>query len=40
MTISVDTLTALIICATFLAGLAPITLLVLWLKDLKGRKLW
>ena len=40
MTISASALELLIVAATVLAAVAPIVLLVLWIKDRKGGKLW
>ena len=40
MTISASALELLIVVATALAAVAPIVLLILWIKDRKGGKLW
>jgi len=40
MTISAETLELLIVAATALAAVAPIILLILWVRDRSGGKLW
>ena len=40
MTISSGTLEILIVAATALAAVAPVILLILWIKDHKGGRLW
>jgi len=40
MIISADALELLIVAATALAAVAPIILLILWVKDRKGGNLW
>jgi hypothetical protein len=40
MTISANALEVLIVAATALAAIAPIILLILWVRDRKGGNLW
>ncbi len=40
MIISASTLSTLIVPVTTVVVLAPVVLLVLWLKDFKGGRLW
>jgi hypothetical protein len=40
MTVSAEALEILLIAATGLAAVAPVALLVLWLRDRKGGNLW
>ena len=40
MTASVEFLEALVTGATVLASLAPVVLLVLWVRDARGGRLW
>lgn len=40
MTISADVLGILITIATFMVAAAPVLLLVLWMMDKRGGKLW
>ena len=40
MIISSNMLGALIVMATVLVALAPVVLIVLWIRDRKGGKLW
>ncbi len=40
MTASVGFLSALVTLATVVATLAPVILVVLWIRDARGRRLW
>lgn len=40
MTLSAGALTAIIYIATAITAAAPLLLLVLWLRDLRRRKIW
>ena len=40
MTVSAQALELLIVSATVLVAIAPLILLIMWIKDRKGGKLW